>query len=262
MTRTATEVSIQQASRLAGTTSRALRHYDSIGLLAPSRVDRGGMRWYDTSALLRLQRILLLRGLGLALPRIAEVLDSGTSPVQALEEHLRWLDRERDLLERRAGSVRRTLTALQEGKDLMAEEMLDGFDHTEHRDEVERRWGADAYALGDAWWRGLSAAERARWAADQKSLAADWVAAAEAGADPAGDLGQALAARHVEWLGGIPGTPGAGGEPVVEYVVGLGEMYVEDERFAASYGGGEGARFVRDALRAWAAARAEHPGRR
>jgi hypothetical protein len=30
-------------------------------------------------------------------------------------------------------------------------------------------------------------------------------------------------------------------------------MYVADERFAAGYGGAQGAAFVRDALRAWAA---------
>jgi hypothetical protein len=31
-------------------------------------------------------------------------------------------------------------------------------------------------------------------------------------------------------------------------------MYVDDERFAANYGGAEGARFVRDAMRVYAEA--------
>jgi DNA-binding transcriptional MerR regulator len=60
--------SIQDVARMAGTTSRTLRHYDDIGLLKPSRVGSNGYRHYDAAALLQLQRILLLRGLGLGLP--------------------------------------------------------------------------------------------------------------------------------------------------------------------------------------------------
>ena len=64
---------------------------------------------------------------------------------------------------------------------------------------------------------------------------------------------QALAARHVAWLRGIPGTPAAtpGGD-VAGYVRGLGELYVADPRFAANYGGQAGAEFVRAALAAYA----------
>ncbi len=256
MARTASaDLSIQEVSRLVGTTSRTLRHYDSIGLLPPTRIDHGGMRWYGAAELRRLQRILLLRDLGLGPPAISAVLDRGTSPAEALEQHLRLLAEERELLDRRTASVRRTLTAMKDGRGLMAEEMLDGFDHTRYQEEVEQRWGATAYASGDAWWRSMSPDEQARWSADQRALASDWAAAAANGTDPASPRAQALAARHVAWLGSIPGTPGAGGEPVVEYVVGLGEMYAADERFGASYGGERGALFVRDSLRAWADAR-------
>jgi len=255
--RTPTETSIQELARLTSTTSRTLRHYDAIGLLEPTSVDHGGMRWYDAAALRRLQRILLLRDLGLGLPRIAAVLDRATDPVEALEAHLRWLADERDLLDRRTSSVRLTLNALREGRDLMADQMMDGFDHTQHREEVEERWGAKAYAAGDAWWRRMSPEDRAQRTVDQQTLAADWAASAEAGTDPASPEAQKLAQRHVAWLAGFPGTPGAGGEPVVEYVVGLGEMYVADERFAVHYGGVEGARFVRDTLHAWADSRTD-----
>ena len=62
----------------------------------------------------------------------------------------------------------------------------------------------------------------------------------------------------MEWLTGIPGTPAStgsaagGGGDVKAYVIGLGEMYVADPRFAVNYGGQQGAEFVRDALRAYA----------
>lgn len=127
--------------------------------------------------------------------------------------------------------------------------MTTGFEHEQHREEVERRWGADAYARSDAWWRGMSADERAAWQEASAQLAADWIAAAESGAQPRGEVGQALAARHVAWLRGIPGTPAGDMDgDLVGYVAGLAEMYVADERFAATYGGVAGASFVRDAL--------------
>ncbi|MEZ5190863.1 MAG: TipAS antibiotic-recognition domain-containing protein [Schumannella sp.] len=76
-------------------------------------------------------------------------------------------------------------------------------------------------------------------------LRSDWIEAAQRGIDPAGDEAQALAKRQFEWLRGIPGTPGGGAAgPTKEYFTGLAEMYVADERFAANYGGAEGAAFV------------------
>ena len=40
------EYSIQELSRLSGVTTRALRWYDQIGLLKPSRVAESGYRYY------------------------------------------------------------------------------------------------------------------------------------------------------------------------------------------------------------------------
>ncbi len=57
--------SIQETARLTGTTSRTLRHYDAIGLLPPSSRTANGNRHYDEASLVRLQRILLPRDLGL-----------------------------------------------------------------------------------------------------------------------------------------------------------------------------------------------------
>ena len=36
------------------------------------------------------------------------------------------------------------------------------------------------------------------------------------------------------------------------YFLGLADLYVADDRFAANYGGTEGATYVRDAMRAYA----------
>ncbi|WP_336643132.1 MerR family transcriptional regulator [Microbacterium sp. MMO-113] len=269
--------SIQEIARLAGTTSRTLRHYDDIGLLPPSRIAANGYRHYDAAALVRLQRILLLRELGLGLPQIAEVLGPSTGPgaqgagsetrtateAAALETHLAVLREEQTRLARQIASVESTITALRGGENLMAENMFDGFDHTQYKQEVEDRWGTKAYADGDRWWRGMSDTERAEWQQRVADLGRDWIAAAESGIDPASAEAQELARRHVAWLTGIPGTPAAAlrqgpDAGAKAYVLGLGEMYVADPRFGANYatsaGGTHGAEFVRDALRIYAEA--------
>jgi hypothetical protein len=135
----------------------------------------------------------------------------------------------------------------------MAQDMFDGFDHTQYKDEVEERWGKDAYAGGDSWWRSMSPDEKQQWKDRLQKLSADWIVAAQSGVSPGSAEAQDLARRHVEWLRGIPGTPTAvpGGD-VKGYVTGLGELYVADPRFGANYGGEAGATFVRDALRAYA----------
>lgn len=255
--------SIQQIAKIAGTTSRTLRHYDGIGLLAPSSIGHNGYRHYDQTALVRLQRILLLRELGLGLPQIAEVLEQEQSEEHALESHLAWLRQEQDRLTRQIASVQSTIDAVKGGERLMADKMFDGFDHTQYQDEVEQRWGKDAYARSDAWWRGKTAEEKQAWQQRVTDLGRDWVTAAESGIAPDSERAQALAKRHVDWLTGIPGTPAsasagsaAGRGDVKAYVIGLGEMYVADPRFGANYattdGGTAGAEFVRDALRAYA----------
>ena len=245
--------SIQEISRLAGTTSRTLRHYDDVGLLAPSRIGSNGYRYYDQFALVRLQRILMLRELGLGIPAIAEVLDGERNDGQALRAHLEWLTHERNRLDRQIASVEKTIETMEGGEQLMAQDMFDGFDHTQYRDEVTERWGAKAYADGDRWWRSMTPEEQATWQRQVAQLSADWADAAERGIPADGDEAQALAARHAAWLGSIPGTPGGGtGRPEKAYLLGLADMYVADDRFAANYGGTEGARFVRDALQVYA----------
>lgn len=248
------EWSIQQIAKLAGTTSRTLRHYGELGLLTASRTGHNGYRYYDADALVRLQRILLLRELGLGLPQIAEILAQPTRAEDALEGHLAWLRGERERLARQIAAVEATIAARRGGEKVMAETMFDGFDHTQYRDEVEQRWGAEAYAQGDRWWRGKTDAEKADLQREVAELSQAWTDAAARGIPVDGDEAQALAARHVAWLTSIPGTPASvpGGD-VAAYVRGLGDMYVADPRFGANYGGTSGAEFVRDTLRVHAA---------
>lgn len=246
---------IAEVVALTGTTSRTLRHYGDLGILRPSRIGANGYRYYDRAALVRLQRILLLRRLGLGLPAIADVLDRQTDVVRALEAHLDWLHREGERLARQRRAVERTLTAITQGKEIDMAAMFDGFDHTQYKDEVEQRWGEDAYARSATWWESKTRAEQRDWQRAQAERNRAWIELARTGASPKSPDAQELAAGHVRWLAGIPGTPAASADPATlkAYVLGLADMYVADDRFAAHYGGRDGAGFVRAALRHYAA---------
>jgi Predicted transcriptional regulators len=241
------EWSIQEIARRAGTTSRTLRHYGDLGLLVPSRIGANGYRYYDQDALVRLQRILLLRELGLSLSAIRDVLEGQRDTAVALRAHLRLLEQEQERIGRQIASVRTTLQGTEEGRELMAEDILDGFDHTVYRQEVTERWGREAYEKSDRWWRSLSKEERAQFQGVHEAIARDYGQARAAGLDAGSEEVQDIARRHCEWLSATV-------EVTRSYVTGLGEMYVTDPRFAQNYDRyGDGtAAFVRDALAVYA----------
>jgi MerR family transcriptional regulator, thiopeptide resistance regulator len=222
------EWSIQEIARLTGSTSRTLRHYGDVGLLKPVRTGSNGQRYYDQGALVRLQQILVLRQFGLGLPAIAEVLDGEQDTVGALRRHLELLERERVRIGRQAESIRTTIRKIERGEPLMAEEVLDGFDHTKYEDEVTERWGRDAFERSDRWWRSLSAEQKAAFKQQGLDVAADFVRAKDADEPEDGVVAQAVARRQVEWLG-------LSNEVSREYLIGLGEMYVADPRFGRNY---------------------------
>jgi DNA-binding transcriptional MerR regulator len=241
------EWSIQDIARLAGTTSRTLRYYGELGLLEPSRVGRNGYRFYDQDCLVRLQRILLLRELGLSLPTIAAVLQERRGTIAALRTHLELLEQERERIGRQIASVHTTIRKTERGEQFMAEEVLDGFDHTRYEQEVTERWGRDAYERGDRWWRSLSETERTAFQQQQLAIATAFAQAHTAGVPADSDEVQEIARRQVDWLSITM-------QPTKSYVIGLGEMYVADPRFTLNYDrhGAGTAAFVRDAMNIYA----------
>src|ERR1700694_3877511 len=70
-------------SKLSMVSVKALRYYDELGLLRPERVDEfTGYRYYAAGQLTRLNRILVLKDLGLSLQQIALLLDQELSADQ------------------------------------------------------------------------------------------------------------------------------------------------------------------------------------
>lgn len=87
-----TERTIGELAKAAGVTVRTIRHYESVGLLAPTERSDGGHRRYGEPALRRLRRILTLRELGFGLETIGRLL-AAESRAALLETTTRQLER-------------------------------------------------------------------------------------------------------------------------------------------------------------------------
>ena len=73
-------------SKLGQVSTRMLRHYDQLGLLVPSQIDKWtSYRYYTIDQLPRLHRIIALKDLGLSLEQIGQLLSKGDDlPVDQL----------------------------------------------------------------------------------------------------------------------------------------------------------------------------------
>ena len=133
--------SMGEVCRMSGVTSRTMRHYHHVGLLVPESTGPGGLRRYGPRELRKLQRILVMRELGLGLADIRRVLDEKRDEVVALRQHLRDLEAERDRLSTLVDTVRRTVDAL-EGDDMShrPEELFAGFDTAHYSERARTAW--------------------------------------------------------------------------------------------------------------------------
>jgi len=217
---------IGELARLSGVTSRTLRHYDAIGLLEPRDVGPGGRRAYGRDELLRLQQILVLRELDVPLATVADMLSGEL--LERLREHHERLLTERDRFDRLARTVATTITALTKGEDMAADKLYEGFDNSAYDVEARERWGDDRVDRSHATWERLGPAGQAAHHAETAAINAGLAAAMTQRAAPGDARVQALVARHfaqivVFWT------------PTAAAYAGLGQMYVDDARFTATY---------------------------
>lgn len=226
---------------MSDVTSRTLRHYDAIGLLPPAWVAEDGRRYYRRPELLRLQRILLLRELGLGLAAIAEALEREADPVAVLRAHRDRLAGERDRLARLIGTVDATIESLEGGEEMSAEQMFSGFGHNPYEAQARERWGDEAVDASYQRVRDLAPeqAELARTGFGKvHSGLAELLAAGVPVTDP---RVQELVGLHHEVVS-LFWTPSA------EAYRNLGRMYLDDERFQATIGGEAVTRYLAEAM--------------
>jgi DNA-binding transcriptional MerR regulator len=225
---------IGDVARLSGVSSRTLRHYDDVGLLRPSRTTSDGTRFFDRAALLRLQRVLLLRELGLGLPEIRRVVDGETDELSSLAQHRHELASDLRRRTRLLATIDATIDALTQGSSMNPDELFDGFDP-----ERQATWETELVdRYGDAARSHLD--ESKRWMSTWRRADAD---AAMAGFE---QVETALAALCAQ---GVPVTDPRVQEVIaVHYEVvsrfwtpdadsyaGLADMYVQHPQFRARY---------------------------
>ncbi|MCX6027892.1 MAG: MerR family transcriptional regulator [Chloroflexi bacterium] len=225
---------VRQLATLAGISVRTLHHYDQIKLLKPSARTEAGYRLYGEADLLRLQQILFFKELDFPLAEIQAILDRpGFDQAQALRNHRRMLGERAERLARLLRTVDRTIAKLT-GEDTMPvtdEELYEGFSPKEREEykgyeaEARERWGEMA-AESQHHVRQMS---KAQWQAVKDEGDAVSRLMAELMGRPVSDPQvQAAMARQHAWIENFYPCS-------AEIFRGLGQMYVDDQRFTANY---------------------------
>jgi DNA-binding transcriptional MerR regulator len=251
--------SIADVARMSNVTSRTLRHYDAIGLLPPAWTAPGGRRYYERGQLLRLQQILLLRELGLGLEAIGDVLaaQSEASTAEVLRRHRALLLAERRRLDRLVETVTDTIEDLEKGNTMAVEKMFQGFDPgqfggfdpEQYVDEARERWG-DSVDESISKVQGWTSDDWAGYKSEAVAVNDRIAELFDAGVPVDDPLVLDAIDGHFRLVSRF-------WTPDRESYTGLGQMYVDDSRFAKNY---EDVRegltvYMRDAMKAYADAR-------
>jgi len=197
---------IAEVARLAGVSSRTLRYYDKVGLLAPSSRSVAGYRLYTAADLLRLQQIMIGRSLGLSLEAIRKLLDDPLlDRRQLLLQQRQALVEKARATEEMIRSVDVALTLLNseylEDAPVDMKKLFDGFDPAQHEQEARERWGgSEAYAQSRQRTRRYKAEDWRRNQAEWQTLMSDAATALRERMRPDEPRVMDLAERHRLWL--------------------------------------------------------------
>jgi DNA-binding transcriptional MerR regulator len=221
---------VKQLSKLAGVTTRTLRHYDAIGLLKPTHVGGNGYRYYSEDALLRLQQILFYRELDLRLEDIKKIKNRRDFDVMgALQSHKRALSNQVIRLNRLIRTVDKTMDYLKGEKRMSNGDLFFGFSEEEQEKyavEAGQLYDAETVRASNRKWKAYSTAEKELIMTEGKTIYLDLVASISRGAsDP---QVQALIRRwhrHIEnfW------------KPKDDKLIALANSYYDDPRFKANF---------------------------
>lgn len=243
-------LTVGEVARRFGITIRTLHHYDDIGLLTPEERNASGYRVYTSADLTRLSQIIVYRRLEMPLDDIAAVLQEGDEVSHLVRQRKRVmsrLDELTDLVEAIDQALEKAMTNSPMTEDDMRELFGDSFD--DYQAEAEQKWGDTAQ------WKESQRRAKSYGKQDWIRIKADGEAVEKALADafraglPA-DSAEAMDAAeqhrlHVNrWFYECP----------PDFHRTLGDMYVSDPRYVATYDDTFGlpglARYCREAIHA------------
>jgi DNA-binding transcriptional MerR regulator len=232
---------IQPFAKLANVTVRTLHHYDRLGLLTPALRSARGYRLYRMEDLAQLERILVLRYLGVPLKEIAALLatgdsDSGkeSSANRALAE---TLSRQGAVLRERRDGIDRVLKAiaaaqrqLETAKEpdwSLYKSILKEIHMQEYENWTAKYFSPEAQQAIEERKHLWSPELQAKTTADWKQMYADVESAIARCVAPTSDEGRALAARWAKLAGGFTGGNAA-------VVSGLRNLYADQANWPAN----------------------------
>ena len=101
---------IGEISKLTGISKRTLHHYDSIQLFSPSIRTSNGYRIYSDTDLIRLQKILIFKGMRFKLKAIQEILKKNSQDIVIiLREQLQILGTETVAISKTINSIKKLI---------------------------------------------------------------------------------------------------------------------------------------------------------
>lgn len=158
-------ISIGRLARRAGLTTKALRHYDRVGLLTPAVVDEGtGYRFYGPDQVGQARLVKLLRSVDVPLEQVRECLAAGSEAENeqrvrdVLAAHRRRLQAR---LDRTRGDLHRIDHLLQDGVfTTMSDTKADSA--TERSDTSQAAERQQAVDLFNGVWRLMEQEDRSR----------------------------------------------------------------------------------------------------
>ncbi len=228
------EYTVGQAADILGVSAKALRHWESMGLLIPERTT-ADYRIYTDVEMERGAAIALYRGVGVPLAQIGELLDASPDALAAaLEHHRRALAYRRRTLTQQLTTINQLINDMKKGNiDMDAMKKYLGEDMPAYQAEAQERWGDTAeWAQSQEMLAQMGEGDFARLQEEQEALAADLVAARDAGVKPGSEEAAALVSRHRDSIGQWYEVT-----PARQLI--LARMYVGDARFHRAYAGAQ-----------------------
>lgn len=221
---------VKQLADVAGVTPRTLHYYDQIGLLRPALVGENGYRYYDESALLRLQQIMFFRELDFSLAEIQAIVDEpGFDLMEALQAHKCALQQQLGRLSDLIQTIDRTMLHLKGAREMDIQDLFVGFDEarrTAYEEEIAVKYGDEPLNESRQRWGGYSAAQKQAVMAEGAEIYRAFVEHIHE--DPTSVEVQQLVGRWHEHIRRFY-------EPTREIMVGLAHTYANHPEFKAFY---------------------------
>lgn len=237
-TRCMMKYSVKKLAELSGVSVRTLHFYDQIGLLKPSIRTEAKYRYYGEKELLRLQQILFYRELDIPLKDIGDILDdSDFDLIQALQSHKASLISRKNRITVLLETIDKTVENLKNGGTMLKpEELYEGLSKEKakaYRDEAIEKYGSEAVERSENYLRKMSKEDFTKLGAESAEIREKLFSLRFE--DPTSAKVQEQIARHYANIRMFWGTTGTA-DPQAEAYKGLGQLYVNDERFTIMEG--------------------------